>query len=108
MKTKKSLIISRILLITLFLAVVPLSEPRPDIFAQGIYSRHVESSENGKENVENNTGSKGGIYRAGGTEGGGQASKISPVNDAWSILVMAGIGYGLCLARRKKNNRQSE
>ncbi|MDR2086233.1 MAG: hypothetical protein LBP72_03565, partial [Dysgonamonadaceae bacterium] len=78
-----------------------------NIFAQGIYSRNVEASENGDED-ENSTGNNDnrGLFRAGSRENqddSGLANKISPVKDGWEIVAIAGIGYGFfIIAKRRK------
>jgi hypothetical protein len=69
-----------------------------NIFAQGIYSRHVEASESEDEG-ENSTGNDDnrGLFRAGSRENpndSGQANKISPMKDGWEVVAIAGIGYG--------------
>jgi hypothetical protein len=105
MKTKHSLVRSRILLIGLLLAVNPLIEQGTTIFAQGIYSRNVEASENNGEDSDSDN-NRGSLFRAGGTENtddGGQSTRVSPVKDGWGVLIIAGIGYGFFLARRKKD-----
>jgi hypothetical protein len=109
MKRRHSSIISRMLLIGLLLTVSPSAEWNTDIFAQGIYSRNAAASETG-ENSKDSKDSKStdrndnqpGLFRAGGNEGGGNQSKISPLKDGWSILMIAGIGYGFLIAKRKR------
>ena len=102
---------NRMLLILLLLAGTPQMAGDTGVFAQGIYSRNAAASENERENEretgQSNGNDGGGLFRAGGKENptdGGQASKISPVKDGWGILVIAGIGYGCCIALRKKRD----
>jgi hypothetical protein len=104
-KTIYSLAVCRILLILILLIGSSFSEPGAG--AQGIYSRNKEASETetgnkGDDNNHNNNQSEGSLVRAGGTMGGGEQNKISPLKDGWEILLIAGIGYGFCIARRKK------
>jgi hypothetical protein len=105
-KTICSLAVCRILLILILLIGSSFSEPGAN--AQGIYNRNKEASETdagnkGGDNNGNNNQSDGSLFRAGGTMVGGERNKISPLKDGWEILLIAGIGYGFCIARRKKN-----
>jgi hypothetical protein len=95
-------------LILILLIGSSFSEPGVHVFAQGIYSRNKAASETeagnkGGDNNGNNNQSDGSLFRAGGTMGGGERNKVSPLKDGWEILLIAGIGYGFCIARRKKN-----
>ena len=97
---------NRMLLILLLLAGTPRMAGDTGVFAQGIYSRNAAASENERENEretgQSNGNGGGGLFRAGGTEGGGEASKISPLKDGWSVVIVAAIGYGCFVARRKR------
>jgi hypothetical protein len=99
MKTGHSFIY-RMLLIFLLVAGCPLINPCLPVYAQGIYSRNEDTSGDDEDDEDGGTG----LFRAGGTENpddGGQASKMSPLKDGWSLLVIAGVGYGFFIARRK-------
>jgi hypothetical protein len=91
--------IRRILPVIMFLTVAGVS-------AQGLYSHNKTASENETGTTGNsNNSSDGRLFRAGSTENeadSGLANKISPLKDGWEILLIAGIGYGFCI-RRKKN-----
>jgi hypothetical protein len=106
-KTIYSLVAGRILLILILLAGISFTEPGAN--AQGIYSRNKTASESneagnkGDDNNGNNNQSDGSLFRARGDMAGGESSKISPLKDGWEILLIAGIGYGFCIARRKKD-----
>jgi hypothetical protein len=107
-KTIYSLVSGRILLILILLAGSSFTEPGVHVFAQGIYNRNKEASETeagnkGDDNNHNNNQSEGSLFRAGSKMVGGEQSKISPLKDGWEILLIAGISYGFCIARRKKN-----
>jgi hypothetical protein len=107
-KTIYSLAVCRILLVLTLLAGSSFTEPGVHVFAQGIYSRNKAASETetgnkGDDNNSNNNQSEGSLFRAGSNMGGAQPSKVSPLKDGWEILLIAGIGYGFCIARRKKN-----
>jgi hypothetical protein len=92
--------IRRTLLAVLLLSVTGAS-------AQGLYSRNKTASENETGATgSNNNNDDGRLFRAGSTENpddSGQANKISPLKDGWEILLIAGIGYGFFITRRKKN-----
>jgi hypothetical protein len=107
-KTIYSLVAIRILLIAILLAGSSFIESGTGAFAQGIYSRNKaaasENNEAGNENSGQNNSSDGSLFRAGSTENlsdGGNQTKITPLTDGWEILLIAGIGYGFCIARRK-------
>jgi hypothetical protein len=106
MKKGHSSVISRIVLAGLLLALTPLAEGNMNVVAQGIYSRNAAASENSESSKDGKSTDRSddqpGLFRAGGNEGGGNQSKISPLKDGWSILVIAGIGYGFLIARRKR------
>jgi hypothetical protein len=106
-KTIYSLVAGRILLTGILLAVSSFTESGTGVFAQGIYSRNKAASEDSEAGTkgENSNNSDGSLFRAGSTENPtdrGLASKVSPLKDGWEILLIAGIGYGFCIARRKK------
>jgi hypothetical protein len=95
--------IRRTLLIIIFMATAAFTAP--GINAQGLYSHNKTASEQETGGNSNNN-SDGSLFRASGTENPddrGQATKISPMRDGWEILLIAGIGYGFCIARRRKN-----
>jgi hypothetical protein len=97
--------IRRTLLIIIFMVTAAFTAP--GINAQGLYSHNKTASEQetGGSNTGNNS-SDGRLFRAGSTENEtdkGQANKISPLKDGWEILLIAGIGYGFCIARRRRN-----
>jgi hypothetical protein len=108
-KTIYSLVSGRILLILILLAGISFTESGAGAFAQGIYSRNKAASESneagnkGDDNNGNNNQSDGSLFRARGDMAGGESSKISPLKDGWEILLIAGIGYGFCIARRTKD-----
>ncbi|MDR2057937.1 MAG: hypothetical protein LBP83_06605, partial [Dysgonamonadaceae bacterium] len=67
-------------------------------------------SENGGEDGNGNGNDRSGLFRASGTENqddSGQQTRVLPVNDGWEIVVITGIGYGFCIAwrRRKRQNK---
>ena len=114
---KKTFITSntRRLLAAVFLtASVSFMTPVTDVSAQGLYRKNASSG-----NVENENDSHSGTFsndgdgengegsgkslRAGSREEGGQQSRV-PLKDGWSILVIAGIGYGCCIALRKRRD----
>jgi hypothetical protein len=92
-------------LAVLLLTVTAITEPGAN--AQGLYSRNKTASENEPGATGNsNNNDDGRLFRAGSTENpddSGLANKISPLKDAWEILLIAGIGYGFFITRRKKN-----
>jgi hypothetical protein len=99
MKTRHSFIY-RMLLVFLLVVACPPADPGAGVYAQGIYSRNEDTSGDDEDDGDGATG----LFRAGGTENpddGGQASKMSPLKDGWSLLVIAGIGYGFFIVRRK-------
>jgi hypothetical protein len=107
-KTIYSLVAGRILLTVILLAGSSFTESGANVFAQGIYSRNKAASETetGDETGENNNNSDGSLFRAGSTENTadrGLANKISPLKDGWEIMLIAGIGYGFFIAKRKKD-----
>jgi hypothetical protein len=90
------------------LLLVTAAFTAPGINAQGLYSHNKTASEqeSGGNSNKNNNNSDGSLFRAGGTENPddrGQATKISPMRDGWEILLIAEIGYGFCIARRRRN-----
>jgi hypothetical protein len=96
--------IRRTLSVILLLAMTAITEP--GINAQGLYSHNKTASEK-ETGTESSTGnSTDRLFRAGSKENeadGGQANKISPLKDGWEILLIAGIGYGFCIRRKKTN-----
>ncbi|MDR2058229.1 MAG: hypothetical protein LBP83_08150 [Dysgonamonadaceae bacterium] len=99
--------IYRILLTALLTAGIQPLGGDASALAQGIYSNQ-SNSENGEE--DGNDSNRSGLFRAGGTENpndGGQATRVLPVNDGWEVVVITGIGYGFCIAwrRRRRQNK---
>jgi hypothetical protein len=98
--------ISRTLLMVPVLAAVMFAASEMGIYGQGFYNNNPgnASPENEGSGGSGNSSGNGNGLRAGGnenTQDGGQATKV-PIEDGWGILLIGGIGYGLYIAKRKK------